>query len=102
MQTNCELACFNGLIDGTNLFLFTFAFCILGLICSSIPDDHFPGAILSCRDDTLEFPVFKRMIFHMNSQMLISRIHGRTFWHRPRYQHTVSLQSKVKVQAASG
>src|SRR5205823_3774735 len=40
------------------------------------------------------------MIFYMNRQAFLSRIHGRLFRHGPALEHTIRFQAKIVMQAS--
>src|SRR5580765_4234320 len=54
-----------------------------GLIRTFIPHNDFAATVLAFRNRAFKLTVIVWMIFHLNREPLVARIHRRTFWHRP-------------------
>src|ERR1700693_6609193 len=64
-----------------------------------VPNNHVAGAIISLRYFTLELGVLERMIFRLNSEAFIARVHRRAFGDGPGLQYAVDFQTEIVMQA---
>src|ERR1700732_2638929 len=65
-----------------------------------VPEDHLASAIISLRYFALKLCVLERMIFGLNGQALIYRIHRWTLRHGPGFHHAIHFQTEIVVQAS--
>ena len=72
------------------------AFCFEGAV---VPYDHVAGAIISLRYFTLELGVLERVIFGLNREAFIARIHRRAFRDGPGLHHAIYFQTEIVMQA---
>ena len=72
------------------------AFCFEGAV---VPDDYVAGAIISLGYFTLELGVLERVIFSLNSEAFIARIHRRAFGDGPGLHHAIHFQPEIVMQA---
>src|SRR5262249_17905493 len=68
----------------------------------SIPQQHRATAVLSLGNDTLERPVFHRMILGAHREAFLAGVEARSLGNRPAEQDAVQLQAEVVVQARRG
>src|SRR5262245_24914791 len=69
---------------------------------ATIPDHDRAAAILALRNSALELVVSNRMIFHFDSQALLTRHKAWSARHRPALHHAVELQTQIIVQPRCG
>ncbi len=48
-----------------------------------VPDNYFTGAIFTLGNATFKGSVVQRVVFHHHGKVLLFRVKGRTFGHRP-------------------
>src|SRR5262249_27328168 len=70
-------------------------------VCAAIPYDYRAGTVVSFRYDPLEVAVVDRMVLDHYRHPLVSRVQRRAAGNRPRAQHPLHLQAKIKVHPAS-
>src|SRR5256885_16053574 len=70
----------------------------LDFVRAFIPDNDFATAVLPLGNGAFKFAVIIWMIFDLNREALVGRIHRRAFGHGPGFEDTVQLQAKVVVQ----
>ena len=68
----------------------------------AIPHLHGAAAVLALRNRAFEVAVVERMIFHLDGQAFVRRIHRRPLGHRPRLEDAVQLQAQIPMQMTRG
>src|SRR4030095_3418388 len=71
--------------------------CVVGAL---IPDGHCPGPILPCWNRAREGGIGESVVFDLDSQTLVRRIHRGAFRHRPTLEHALHLQAAIVMQSA--
>src|SRR5207245_9274769 len=61
---------------------------------------HRSTTVLAFRNYAFKGFVFDRMIFDFDREMFLALLPGQTFRKRPRFEHTLHLQTEVVMQSA--
>ena len=70
---------------------------VFRIIGAVIPDRNGTCTILTFRDSPFEMPIIERMIFHRDSEVLLTKNGRYTLWYRPALQNSFPLQPEVTV-----
>lgn len=70
-----------------------------GLKGAAIPDPHLPGAVLSRRNDAAEVAVRQAMVFDLDCQPFVGRVHRWTLGDGPGLEDAAFFEAKVPVEA---
>jgi len=65
-----------------------------------IPDGHCPGPILPFWNRARECGIGERVVFDLDSQTLVRRIHRGAFRHRPTLEYAFHFQAEIVMQSA--
>ncbi len=68
------------------------------LVRAAVPDLDGPGAVLALGDLALEGRVLERMVFDVNSEVLLAGLERHAFRHGPARERAVALEAKVVVE----
>src|SRR5690242_9145445 len=63
-----------------------------------VPDDDIPCAIVILGDDAFEVTVVEGVVFGLNRQVMVVRVHAGAFGYSPTLQHAVHLEAEVIME----